>query len=305
MNSAKRKISIAIGIPAHNEEKNIGSLLSDISRQKKGDYVLQKIIVGADFCTDKTVTIVKSHNDGRIMCLRIKKQQGQAKTQNDIIDKSRSDYLILVNADIRLLDPYFLKKVTHRILDSKPDLLSTDLVDMESHTFFGSILHVSVFWKRKVFSLYKRGNNVFTCHGALRVFSKRMYSDFCFDQSVHEDADSYLFAKQNNYKYVYADDIKSYYRIPQTMKDHEKQSLRFFSGKDNLFRKYGTSVVRKEYTIPPFFMLIPLTYVFVRYPFYVFLYVCVALFLWIKAKVRPITNTDIWENSASTKLNIG
>ncbi len=52
---------VSIGIPAHNEEKNIGKLLESIEKQKLEKVRISEIIIVANGCEDKTVEVVKSY----------------------------------------------------------------------------------------------------------------------------------------------------------------------------------------------------------------------------------------------------
>jgi len=54
------KKTLAIGIPAHNEEANIGFLIKALLEQESRLYVLTEIIVASDASTDKTVELVKA-----------------------------------------------------------------------------------------------------------------------------------------------------------------------------------------------------------------------------------------------------
>jgi glycosyltransferase involved in cell wall biosynthesis len=55
------KLTVTIGIPAYNEEKSISNLLDSIIEQTQKDYVLEKVIVACDGCTDKTSEVVSEY----------------------------------------------------------------------------------------------------------------------------------------------------------------------------------------------------------------------------------------------------
>jgi len=54
----KKLITVSIGIPAYNEEANIGKLLSSLIKQKEAGFIIKEIIVVSDQSTDKTDEIV-------------------------------------------------------------------------------------------------------------------------------------------------------------------------------------------------------------------------------------------------------
>jgi len=70
-------MKITIGIPAYNEEKNIGNLLNDILNQKLEHNILEKILVISDNSTDKTDEIVSSFMKryDNIQLIRIEKRR--------------------------------------------------------------------------------------------------------------------------------------------------------------------------------------------------------------------------------------
>ena len=57
-----KKLTVTIGIPAYNEEKNIGRLLKSLSNQKGDDFTLNEIVVLSDGSTDMTNEIVHSQS---------------------------------------------------------------------------------------------------------------------------------------------------------------------------------------------------------------------------------------------------
>ena len=68
-----KKISLSIGIPAHNEEANIGRLLENLLTQPLEDFlILEEIIVVTSGCTDRTEKIVDkfAKKDERIKHIR-------------------------------------------------------------------------------------------------------------------------------------------------------------------------------------------------------------------------------------------
>ena len=56
-----QKPTIEIGIPALNEEANIGYLIESLLKQDKSGYELKRILVSSDGSTDRTV---ETHEPG-------------------------------------------------------------------------------------------------------------------------------------------------------------------------------------------------------------------------------------------------
>jgi len=78
------KSTLTIGIPAYNEEANIGLLLNDITLQKNRNYILKEIIVVSDGSTDSTVKKVEQASIQSIKLIINKKRTGLANVQNPL-----------------------------------------------------------------------------------------------------------------------------------------------------------------------------------------------------------------------------
>lgn len=94
-------LQVSVGIPAYNEEANIGRLLESLLLQEFQKIRMKEIIVVASGCTDKTVDIVKSHRkkDKRIKILKQSRQLGKTAADNLFFQKAKSKILVLICAD--------------------------------------------------------------------------------------------------------------------------------------------------------------------------------------------------------------
>jgi len=84
-----KKLTVTIGIPAFNEEANIGFLLKDVLMQKTNSFKLTNILVSSDGSTDKTKFIVEAFKDKRIKLLANIERKGQSYRQNQIMNISK------------------------------------------------------------------------------------------------------------------------------------------------------------------------------------------------------------------------
>jgi len=222
-----KKITIDIGIPAFNEEANIGFLLASLLSQEQSNIDIKRIIVNSDGSTDKTVEIAKSISSNTIEVIDNKDRQGIAKTQNQLLGKAESDVLVLLDGDIFIKDKYFISKLVQPIISGQADLTSTNYLAVKPRTVLEKVLAAGLEIKNKTFKDYKKGNNLYTCHGTARAFSRKLQKNFKFTCDIGEDMFCYLYAKQNNYKYFFVDDTYVYIKLPETITDHKKQSYRF------------------------------------------------------------------------------
>ncbi|MEA1925807.1 MAG: glycosyltransferase family 2 protein, partial [Patescibacteria group bacterium] len=250
MNEINKKPTVTIGIPAYNEEANIGHLLKDILEQKREGFVLEKIIVASDGSTDSTVLISEENKNLPMQIFDNKERKGVAVRMNQIIGKCFSDVLIILNADILIPDQKFISRIIQPIAEKKADLVSCKVEALESRSFFGRVLKANFDFKEIFFGEYHQGKNIFTCHGVARAFSKNFYSHFRFTESVGEDAYSYLYCLWQGFSYVYVSDTSVLIKLSENFADHKKQSLRFSDSKSLFHGKFGENFIQKQYRLP-------------------------------------------------------
>jgi biofilm PGA synthesis N-glycosyltransferase PgaC len=86
-------MKITIGIPAYNEEKNIGTLLTALLMQEQKRTKISEIIVVSSGSTDRTDEIVKEYSniDDRTILIRQPQRRGKASAINEILKASTND----------------------------------------------------------------------------------------------------------------------------------------------------------------------------------------------------------------------
>lgn len=296
-----KKITVTIGIPAYNEEKNIARLLGDLLRQKVNGCTIEKIIVSSDKSTDATDLLVKKFRNKKIQLISNIKREGQAVRQNQIISHVKSDILVFLNADIRIHDKYFLKKIITPIFASKADLTSCTTKPLPARGFIERVLNTSVKIKQIIFETYKRGNNIYTCHGRARAFSKKLYQAIFFKKSVGEDAYSYLFCVSNNFRYQYVRTTKVFYRLPTSINDHKKQSIRFLQTQKLLTKYFGEEITVKEYKLPFFLIIKSFTFLFLKEPLNVISFIVIFSLMKVNSFFNDFTQ-NTWNVSGTSKI---
>ncbi len=250
MNQSASMKTLSVGIPAYNEEANIGYLIRDILHQAEEDYILEKIYVYSDGSTDRTNEIVRSFQNEKIELIVGPGRQGQAVGQNHIVDICESDCLILINADMQVADYRAFTFLAKPILEGTADLTSSNLQPLPPRTFLEGVLSLSARLKSILFEQYQDGHNLYTCRGAARAMSRRFYTSMRFPKSVGEDAYSYLSCVAQGFTYRYAKEAIVYYRLPAILADHRKQSIRFFQGTSNFVNEFGVTFVAEQMRIP-------------------------------------------------------
>lgn len=261
-----KKMTITVGIPAYNEEGNIVLLLHDLLAQDVKSYTIEKIIVASDKSTDATDQLTKSLRNKKIVLLSTKKREGQAARQNQILLETKSDILVLLNADVRIPDKSFLEKIAAPIAKEDADLTSCETTPLSTHGFLANVLRTSIKVKKIMFESHQKGNNIYTCHGRARAFSKKLYKKIDFKKSVGEDAYSYLFCITQKLRYQYVGNTNVFYRLPTNLQDHKMQSVRFLQSQKVLAKFFDEEVVRAEYRLPFSLIIKSFTSLFLNEP---------------------------------------
>ncbi len=241
--------TVTIGIPAFNEEANIGELITCLLKQKLNNVTLTNIIIRSDGSTDKTEEIVRKFKSKKIK-LMTGKRLGLAGNQNEIIKKVTTDYLILLNGDILPKNSNFVSDVLAQAIKETTDLGGIKCVPTTPITFVEKVLNFSVMYKDNVYGKLAGGDNWYTCRGAARIFSKKFYKTFKFKDGINEDSYSYLFCKSGGFKYSFIKSTEIFYKLPETVQDHVKQGVRYFSSVNSLRNDFGKDFLQATYAWP-------------------------------------------------------
>lgn len=296
-----KKLTVAIGIPAFNEEQNIRFLLESLSKQKIKDAILEKIVVVSDGSSDQTVSQARLVKDSRVEIIDRKKRLGLLKTQNEILKLISQDILVLLDADILPANNFLLEEIIKPIIkDKKVGLVGADTISAEPKTFFEGIIAQSHELKKNIYKKINKGHNIYLCHGRARAFSRRFYSLMKWPDSPQEDAFSYLFCIQKGFKFVFAPKAKIIFRSPSTFPDHLKQSKRFFQGKKQMEKYFPREFVRKQYKIPNGLLIQTFFNAFLNNPFAVMIYSTIVTFINLTGS-KFYRHKTKWEISSTSK----
>lgn len=298
-----QKFTLTVGIPAYNEEGNIRKLLSDLAGQNQKGFILTNVIVCSDCSTDRTAAIAREFPNLQVQVLENKKRLGKAASLNRIISETHSDGLVIIDADTTLGDSDFLNKLTDKLVRNQADLCAANVGELQPTNFLQRTLAASMDYKREVFAAWKNGNNVYTCHGRCRAFSRKLYEAIEFKESANEDAYSYLYCSYHGFRYLYVPEAIVWYQLPQNLRDHELQSVRFFQSRSLSAGEFGEKFVNEAYALPKLLAMIKLV-TFLTKNFYIVPYLLFSLYLSVKSRLlSPVSNT--WEVAKSSKSLTG
>jgi len=299
-----KKYTLSIGIPVYNEESNIQRLLKSLYSQTSEKIRIKEIIVSSDGSSDKTVAKVRSFSNSYIK-LRVidnKNRKGIARGLNQIINKCSSDILVTLDGDIQITDKYFIEKLVSPIFIGNADLTSSTTAELPPVSKVAKALFVSMKLKRILFNSFSNGNNLYTCFGLARGYSKRFYKKLNFKVSIGNDMYSYLSCLSFGFNFIHSKEAVAYYRLPETFIDHEKQSTRFLASPQELTKHFGDTLLNKETKIP--FISIIKT-IFTAIPTILKSPLDLLYYMWIQLNVRKRRPTysinQAWDIATTSK----
>ncbi len=298
-----KKPHIIIGIPARNEEKNIGFLLSDIAQQNCKNFTLQQVIVNSDASSDNTEEVALSTTKLPVKVLKHKTRGGIAVRLNEVISLAKKEKvaaLVLLDADIRIYDKNCLEKLIAPILKKEADLTSCSITEQSTTNLLDRALKVSMNIKHALFTSLNDGDNVYTCYGPVRALSSQMLEGLQFPYGIANDAFTYFYAKELKLSYKFVKNTEIIYKLPTALSDHENQSQRFLESQKLLSKDFGRETVSAAYQIPFDLKIKSVLKYFVQKPFLVIVY----LFILATMRVKHFISKgvpDLWDQASSSK----
>lgn len=301
------KLTVTIGVPAHNEEKTIISLLTSLIIQRGESFTIQKIIVMLDGCTDatekKAKAFAKAHP--QVTVFSDNQRVGKVKRLNQLYHMNTSDIFIQFDADIILASSYTIENMIKVFLhDEKTVMVAAHEIPIRPQTFIGKIIYAGYeFWDRTRLSI-KDYDHIQNHYGAATALRKSFVKGVSYPEDITDDRGYlYLFAKHYG-KFHYTIDAAILYHPVSTLHDFFKLADRSFSKNQDALVKYFSPTVYNEYSIPFRNKLKAIAITFIKNPFYTTL----ALLLNIYSRLVPhydiLYGNGMWEIASSTKKTI-
>src|SRR5882672_6698081 len=231
-----KKLTVTIGIPVYNEEKNIGLLIKEIFKQKQNNFALDKVVIISDACTDKTETIVKSFTYSKLKLIKNKKRVGQSFAQNQIMKSTFSDILVLLESDTLPEGQNYIVLVQGNEKPKKAKSFIGKMIAMQFNIYHDEIIKQS---NLRTWFASGRGG---------RALQKSLYKDFHWLKDVPEDVYLHLFCKNKGHLTEFSTDAVCRYKSPETYRDIKKEMKKVKSGSYAIFNHFPKKLVEKMYT---------------------------------------------------------
>lgn len=295
---------ITIGIPAFNEQANIENLILDLLNQKNSKQIIETIIIVSDGSTDNTVKIVKKFKDSRILLIDSRDRRGKAFSQNVIYSMSKTDYLLVLDADTRIYQKDFIQlMVDYAVNRPEFKLVCAENISNTKHSLFEKVLGHAQLFKSDLFKkLFDLDKPLFVCNGRAMLYSKKVYKILKLPKEIIAD-DAYigLFCLKNNFKIGYQNNAHIFFKQPSNMMDHYRQSKRFSDGKKQIEKYFVGKISIDSYSIPLDLFLSTFLKWFIVNPIYMTMYcvemLCIACITFFSKN----SYTSLWEISKTSK----
>ena len=265
-----KKLTVTIGIPAHNEAKNISRLLDSILSQEQVDYVLEKVVVVCDGCTDNTARIVREYSSQYpfITVINDQKRLGQATRLNYLYRANTSDIFVAFDADVVLKDTQVVKNLITPFSDPKVGLVGgADLPDTPTNM----IQKMTTTWLSVWYEIrhdLRDGDSVHNHHNPISALRRQLAQKIQIPANIIANDDfAYFTAKKLGYQFRFAEKAIVLFQVPKTAHDFFTQTTRFLVVKHRIAKHFG-SWVYEEYKIPTLRKIRALLVVFWREPLY-------------------------------------
>lgn len=302
------KLSLTIGIPAHNEAGNIRAMINSVMRQK-GNFVLEKIIVVLDGCTDNTEKIVRkmSMKYPLIHLIADGKRLGKARRLNQIHAINKSNFVGTFDADIVLSRTCELDIMVKVLLSNKKvNVVAARQIPVEDTSFIGRISSVSYMLWYETTSNVNGGNHIHNLHGSSSLLRKKFAKSFVYPKRVISDQGYlYMQATRNNKNgFYFTKHTKILFRTVSTLRDCRIQGSRaIYDDKVNLASFYGKRVYMK-YHIPFKYKLTALLKMLFKEPIFTPLTFILGIYIRMFPYNDNFKRNGVWHMVASSKSKI-
>jgi glycosyltransferase involved in cell wall biosynthesis len=302
------KITMTVAIPAYNEERNIRNILTQLLKQSREKYTLRKILVYSDGSNDKTVSIVKniSKHSQLIKLVEYKKQRGKIYRLDSIFRKNVDDVLVLLDADIVLVDDKFLDNLIEPIIsDSSVQMVAAHQILVRPENFAGKVIYsIFLLWDYVRWSVPNKDHvqNYYETATAFRgSFARKLHiPEGATDSRMYV----YLMAKKDN-GFRYADNAKLLYRTASSFKQYIQMADRPFGSPQPALEKYFGRPIMADYIIPRKYVIAGIVKSFYRQPIYTPVAI-ISGYIFNKLSVyKSKRKSTKWEISTTSKQYIG
>ncbi len=295
----KKIPTVTVALSALNEEYGIKKFLESVLKQKEDGFILERILIISDGSTDRTVDVAKSFKSRKIIVKAYKTRKGKSFRLNEIYKSLRSDILIQSDADVSMSNPLvFRELIIPFIKNEKVAMVGGHGKPVLGDTFTERAVMASF----EAYEKMRKYNDALTVTGQLLAYRKEFAKKITIPETmIGNDIYTYFLCLTMGYKYEYAENAISYFRVPKTLKDQIKQNTRYSAVPTRMTKYFSKELVDREDYIPASIYYSNLAMEFIKHPILSGYIMLVNSYCRIKAKFTESKLTGKWDMVNSTK----
>ncbi len=228
-------IRCSVGITAHNEQANIGKLLTAMLSQELETVAITEIIVVASGCTDNTVAIIREFaaREPRLQLIVQEKREGKTSAINQFLRNATEDICVLESGDT-LPSATTIENLVKLFEDPKVGMTGAQKipVNVPEHVV-GYMSHLRLQMEHQLCLEIPRLGELI----AFRKVFTQLPPDIAMDEAFIE-----ALVIRRGLEIHYAPDAVVYNMGPDTLGEFIMQRRRNYAGHLHLTRKYGYRV---------------------------------------------------------------
>ena len=246
-----KQATVTIGIPAHNEEANIVYLLKSILKQKGDNFVIEKIYVFCDGCTDKTAEkasmLAKKYE--KVDVKDDGEQEGKRARLNQLYTKNNSDFVFNIDADVVLKGDKVIEKMVDAFDSEEIVLVSGNNQPAEALSLFERFYNAGYRMWYEIRKDYRGGNNARNIQGMIVGLRTSFAKSFKYPEKtyVSDGACAYFESVKQNKRFRFVKDSVVLFRSVDNLRDYFLQATRNLNAKKSVANYFGNWVYKEHY----------------------------------------------------------
>jgi dTDP-4-amino-4,6-dideoxygalactose transaminase/glycosyltransferase involved in cell wall biosynthesis len=295
--------TMAIGIPAYNEQGNIANLLQSILSQNQKAYILKEIIVNSDASTDNTIALVKSFikKDIRIKLITNHIRKGKPFRLNELYELHNSDYILTLDADVLFQDNNVIENMLTAFENNENAVVvAGHFIPMRPKSFIGKIMYTNNILWNLIREGINNGDHIANLYGGATMLKKTFSKSISYPNNISCD-EEYLYVKAKKQNgFLYAKNAVMLFKSAETIGEGILQGRRALKERDSLVQYFGKDVL-KFHNIPIQIKIKETAKMLFVNPFYTTLSLLFNILLRLIPYEDSLNSEGMWRVASTTK----
>lgn len=241
----RKKLSVAIGIPAYNEQGRIGLLLRQILYQNNSvDEIILNTGGSTDGTREEVISVIKRYNASHLIKIVDNNERtGKAGALDEILKNSTSDIVIFLDGDVKLHNKCFDEILKPFLFNNSVGVVGGNVASLnaDKEGLFSFISKLERQMHHELCVDLMREGKPPKVNGTFFAVKRNAIS--CLPRHVVSD-DEYVSwnAQRKGYRVVYAPKALVYTKDPENFKDYIVKRRRIFVGHFLIKKTIGYTV---------------------------------------------------------------